>query len=275
MARHTGAVLGVTVPGTMPFNQHMRSTQRNDVTSVLGRVLAVLGAFDERTPVLGLADIARRCELPKSTVHRLVGEMVSEHLLARADDGSYRLGLRLFELGELVPQHRSLSEAALPIMEDLRDATHHRIHLAVLDGVEVVYLQILGSAGKRITSRTGGRLPAHATGVGKAILAYSPAAVVKARIEAGLPRFTPRTITTPGALTRELREVRTEGLAYDREESNIGISCVAAPVFGHDRKVRAALSVTGPTHRIDPVRLGPAVRTAALSLSRQLRESGL
>ena len=140
-------------------------------------------------------------------------------------------------------------------MEDLREATHQRIHLAVLDGVDVVYLQILGSAGKPITSRTGGRLPAHVTGVGKVILAYSPAAVVKARIDAGLPRYTPRTITTPGALMRELRVVRTEGTAYDREESNIGISCVAAPVFGHDRRIRAGLSVTGPTGRIDPVRL--------------------
>ena len=259
----------------MPFNQHMRSTERNEVTSVLGRALAVLRAFDEESPVLSLAEIARRAGMPKSTVHRLLAEMTRERLLDRDADGSYRLGLQLFEFGELVPQHRSLSDAALPIMEDLREATHQRVHLAVLDGVDVVYLQILGSAGKPITSRTGGRLPAHVTGVGKAILAYSPAAVVKARLDAGLPRFTPRTITTPGALMRELRDVRTEGTAYDREESNIGISCVAAPVFGHDRRIRAGLSVTGPTSRIDPVRFGVAVRTAALSLSRELRESGL
>ena len=253
----------------------MRSIERNGTTSVLGRVVAVLGAFDEVSPVLGLADIARRAGLPKSTAHRLVGEMVAARLLDRAPDGSYRLGLRLFELGELVPSHRSLSEAALPIMEDLREATHQRIHLAVLDGVDVVYVEILGSAGRPLASRTGGRLPAHATGVGKAILAFSPASVVKARIEAGLPRLTPRTIATPGALVRELQDVRTEGTAYDREESHLGISCVAAPVFGHDRKIRAGLSVTGPTAKMDPPRFGVAVRTAALSLSRALRESGL
>jgi len=265
----------VTVPGGMPFNQGMRSTERNDATSVLGRALSVLRAFDEASPLLTLAEICRRSALPKSTVHRLLTEMTQERVLERDDDGRYRLGLRLFELGELVPQHRSLSDAALPIMEDLWEATHQRIHLAVLDGVDVVYVEILGSAGKPIASRTGGRLPAHATGVGKAILAYSPTAVVKARVDAGLPRLTPRTISTPGTLLRELQEVRTEGLAYDREESHLGISCVAAPVFGHDRRIRAGLSVTGPTGRIDPSRLGPAVRTAALSMSRELRESGL
>ncbi|HEY5515776.1 MAG TPA: IclR family transcriptional regulator [Pengzhenrongella sp.] len=261
----------------------MRSTERNEpaatgrpeTPSVLGRALAVLGAFDESYSVLGLADIARRADLPKSTVHRIVAEMCRERLLDRDSEGCYRLGLRLFELGELVPQHRTLSAAALPIMEDLREATRQRIHLAVLEGVDVVYVEILGSTGTALSSRTGGRLPAHATGLGKALLAYSPAAVVKARIDAGLPRLTPRTIATPGGLMRELRDVRSEGTAYDREESHVGISCVAAPVFGSDRKVRAALSVTGPTPRIDPGRLGVAVRTAALSLSRQLRASGL
>ena len=126
-----------------------------------------------------------------------------------------------------------------------------------------------------MTSRTGGRLPAHATGVGKAILAYSSAATVRARIEAGLPRLTPRTIATPGALTRELRAIRTVGMAQDREESHLGVSCVAAPVFGADHKVRAGLSVTGATGSIDPATLGPAVRTAAFTLGRALRESGL
>jgi DNA-binding IclR family transcriptional regulator len=98
---------------------------------------------------------------------------------------------------------------------------------------------------------------------------------VQERIEAGLPRLTPRTIATPGALTRELQDVRTEGTAHDREESHVGISCVAAPVFGSNRRVRAGLSITGRTGSIDPVRYGVAVRTAAFTLSRVLRESGL
>jgi DNA-binding IclR family transcriptional regulator len=260
----------------MVFNQRMRSTERD---GMLTRVLAVLGCFTPATPRLTLAALAAGSGLPKSTVHRLCGSLVDARLLERhPESGEYRLGLRLFELGELVPQHRTLSDAALPVMEDLREATRQRIHLAVLDGLDVVYVEILGAGsggGVDVVSRTGGRLPAHATGVGKVLLAYSPRSVVEARVAAGLPRLTPRTIATPGALTRELQEIRASGTAYDREESHVGISCVAAPVFGADRRIRAGLSVTGPTRTIEPATIGPAVRTAAFTLSRTLRDSGL
>lgn len=258
----------------------MRSTERNDPpVSLLARAAAVVGAFDHRSPSLSLAELARRTGLPKSTVHRIVGELVGLRVLERTEPGAgadgYRLGMWLFERGELVPAHRTLSDAALPVMEDLRAATRQRIHLAVLEGVDVVYLEILGDIALDISSRTGGRVPAHATGVGKAILAYSSAATVRARIEAGLPRLTPRTIVTPGGFTAELRKIRSSGMALDLEEGNLGVSCVAAPVFGANHKVRAGLSVTGPTASIDPGTLGPAVRTAAFTLSRVLRESGL
>lgn len=266
----------------------MRSTERNTTPSVLSRALLLLDAFDASSPQLSLAQIVERSHLPKTTVHRQIGEMCELGLIERLDDGSYQLGLRLFELGELVPRSRSLTEAALPIMEDLREATRQRIHLAELDGVEVVYVAILGtggpggmsgggmsgSGGADVTSRVGGRLPAHATGVGKVLLAYSSRAVLRARIDAGLPRLTPRTVCTPGDLDRELRSIRAEGMAQDREESHIGVSCVAAPVFGSDRKIRAGLSVTGRTAAIDPVRLGVAIRTAAFALTRQLRGAG-
>jgi IclR family transcriptional regulator, acetate operon repressor len=242
--------------------------------SLLSRAASIVGAFDDRDPVLSLVELSRRTGLPKSTVHRIVAELVTLRVLERHDDG-YRLGMWLFERGELVPGHRSLSEAALPVMEDLREATRQRIHLAVLDGVDVVYVEILGTGGLEVVSRTGGRLPAHATGVGKAMLAYSPAATVQARIEAGLPRLTPRTISTSGGLVRELRKIRSVGMALDLEEAQLGVSCVAAPVFGADRKVAAGLSVTGVTGSVDPGTLGPAVRTAAFTLSRLLRESGL
>lgn len=266
----------------MALNQAMRSSGRNDVseitvprrTGVLGRTLALLESFESGDTSLSLAELAKRTGLPKPTVHRMIAELVRERMLERVTDGSYRLGLRLFEIGERVPSRRSLSDAALPIMEDLRQVTRQRIHLAVLDGVDVVYLEILGAEVLKVGSRTGGRFPAHATGVGKALLAHSPDAT-EARIEAGLPRLTPRTITTPGALVRDLQNIRTRGFAMDREESHVGVSCVAAPVFGSDGEVRAALSVTGRTRSIDQTRLGPAVMTAARTLTRALRESHL
>lgn len=275
----------------MAFNQCMRSTERHETAKVseltppaespagrpgvLGRTLAIIEAFDARASSLSLVELSRRSGLPKSTVFRLASEMCRERLLERQEDGRYGLGLRLFEIGERVPIYRSLSEVARPVMEDLREATRQRIHLAVLEGVDVVYVEIVGANLLSVGSRTGGRFPAHATGVGKALLAYSPAAVVQARIDAGLPRLTPRTITTPGALQRDLRQTRTRGFAQDREESHVGVSCVAAPVFGSDTKVRAALSITGRTTSIDPARLGPAVLTAAHTLGRSLRESHL
>ncbi|HKX66926.1 MAG TPA: IclR family transcriptional regulator, partial [Intrasporangium sp.] len=156
---------------------------------VLSRTLTLLETFEAADASLSLAELSRRSGLPKPTVHRMVAEMTRERMLERLDDGTYRLGMRLFEIGERLQTNRTLSDAALPIMEDLREATRQRIHLAVLDGVDVVYVEILGANLMHVGSRTGGRFPAHATGVGKAILAYSPRAVVQARIEAGLPRL--------------------------------------------------------------------------------------
>ncbi len=249
----------------------MRSTERD---GVLARVLRVLDAFDTDHTRLSLAELSRRAGLPKTTTHRLATAMCDERLLDLDPlTGEYRLGLRLFELGELVPQHRTLSEAALPIMEDLREATKQRIHLAVLDGVDVLYVEILGASSVDVGSRPGGRIPAHATGVGKVMLAYSDPDVVAARIAAGLPSLTARTIVSPQALEKALAAVRREGTAYDREESHTGISCVAAPVFGPGRRIRAGLSVTGPTAAVDPRRLGVAVRTAAFTVGRILREA--
>lgn len=254
----------------------MRSAESNDPPiSVVGRVAAVLGALEGADTPLGISDLAARTGLAKGSVHRLVGQLIDERLLERTDDGRFDLGVRLFEIGSSVPLPRTLSQVARPLMLDLNRATERQVHLATLDGVDVVYIEIVRAKGPRLASNVGGRLPAHATGVGKAMLAYSPQATVAERVDAGLPAMTPRTLVTPGALARNLQDIRTEGTSYDHEESHVGVSCVAAPVFGADRKIRAALSVSGPTSRMDVQRLGVAVRTAAFTISRQLRDAGL
>ncbi|MDO5696518.1 MAG: IclR family transcriptional regulator [Dermatophilus congolensis] len=258
----------------------MHSTGRNEMSApragprpgVVDRVVALLGAFDAAGPRLSLAELSRRAGMPKPTVHRMAQDLVRHRLLEQDPESrEYQLGMGLFELGELVARPRDLAEFAGPIMEDLREATRLRVHLAVLEGTDVVYVRIVGASGARVTSRVGGRLPAHATGVGKAILAYAPPEAVGAVIATGLPRLTPRTVATPGALARDLSAIQETGTAYDREESHLGVSCVAAPVFGRGKAVLAGLSVTGPTKDVDPVRLGIAVRTAAFTLGRELR----
>jgi DNA-binding IclR family transcriptional regulator len=180
--------------------------------------------------------------------------------------------MRLFELGSQVPRQRGLREAAAPFLADLFEATHETVHLAILDGVEVVYVQKLDSrGGPRVPSRVGGRLPAHCTGVGKAMLAFAPPARLDEVLAAGLRRRAPRTVVAPGLLRQELAEIRERGVAVEHEESSVGIACVAAPVLDADRIAVAAVSITGWANRLDPARFAPAVRTAALGVSRVLR----
>jgi DNA-binding IclR family transcriptional regulator len=253
----------------------MRATERDDpAASTLERAVGVLDAFAADDAVLSVSELGRRAGLAKSTAHRLAAELCRLGLLERTPRG-LRLGLHLFELGQLVPRQRSVREAALPLMEDLREVTRSTVHLAVLEGVEVVYVEILRPKGApTLGARVGGRMPAHATGVGKAVLAFSPPEVVTARIDAGLPSLSPFTIVAPGALLRELSTIRATGLAFDRQESGIGTVCTAAPVLAGDGRPVAALSVSGKSSCTDAERAGVAVRTAALALGRQLAAQG-
>jgi IclR family acetate operon transcriptional repressor len=238
--------------------------------SVIGRVLTLLSAFRPGDAELTLAELHRRTGLAKPTVHRLLAELDGWDVVERTPTG-IRLGMRLFELGQLVPRQRGLLEAAAPFLADLFEATHETVHLAVPDGVEVVYVQKLdGSRGPKVSSRVGGRMPAHCTGVGKALLAFGPPERLAKVVDAGLSRLAPRTIVAPGLLLTELAAIRERGVALEREESAVGITCVAAPVLDADGTAIAAISITGWINRLDPDRLAPAVRTAALGVSRVL-----
>ncbi|WP_461166705.1 IclR family transcriptional regulator [Tsukamurella serpentis] len=251
----------------------MCPAQRNDGVTV-ARITELLSAFGPADGALGVSELARRTALPKSTVHRLTGHMVSAGLLERAGAG-LRLGLRLFEIGQLATGHQDLVDAARPLLADLRSATRNTVHLARLEGTEVIYFEVLpGPDAPNLPSRVGGRMPAHATGVGKAILAHADEAAVEAVIAAGLPRLSARTITSPAILRRQLQRIRTEGVAYEREESGDGTVCVACPILDADGAPLAAVSVTGWSNRLRPERVAPAVRAAALSLSRTRAGTG-
>ena len=239
--------------------------------SVLSRALTLLSAFRPGDTELTLAELTRRTGIPKPTAHRLLGELATWDIVERTPHG-IRLGMALFELGQLAPLQRGLLEAAAPFLADLFEATHETVHLAVPDGIDVVYVQKLpGRRGPSVNSRVGGRMPAYCTGVGKALLAFAPPGRLAEVVAARLVRRTPRTVVAPGLLDRELARIRERGVAEEHEESTVGIACVAAPVLDGTGIAVAAISITGWANRLDTARFAPAVRTAALGLSRVLR----
>lgn len=223
---------------------------------------------------MSFTEIVRGTGMPKATVYRLLQELMRLGAVERVGS-HYRMGLRMFELGHLAHPARMLHEKAVPLLSDLRHVTQGTVHLGVLDGAEVVYLEkIIGPRGPRIPSRLGGRMPAYCTGIGKAMLAFTSADRIQTVFESGLDRRTPRTIVMRGPLLRELADVRQSGVAYEREESALGVNCVASPVLDTEGNPIAAISVASLGNTIDPKRVSPAVRAAALSLSRQLAAVG-
>lgn len=250
----------------------MRSDQRNGY-SVLERGFRLLEAFGPEGRDLGLAELARRAKLPKATAYRLASQLVELGALERNAD-AYRLGLRMFELGATVARQRRLRDAALPFMEDLYEATHETVHLGVLDGLEVLYIEkITGRRCTAVSTQVGTRKPLYCTGLGKAILAHSEPGLLQAVVDAGLVRHSPHTITSPQVLLQELAAAAKAGVAYDREEYKLGTICVASPLLDRNHLAAGALSVTGLTGRFNPERAAAAVRTAALGLSRALEGS--
>lgn len=237
--------------------------------SVSSRLLAVLGCFDLARPTLSLTEVARTSGLPLSTARRLLLELTEWGAVERLPDQRYRIGIRLWQIGSLALQQRDLRDAAVPFMQDLYGATKENVQLVVLDGTQALCIEKISSA-KAVPTAThvGGRLPLHATGVGKVLLAYSPAGVLRTAIERGLARMTPNTITEPGRLAAALREARSRGLGYSYEEMTLGAVSVAAPILVAGDVLCGAIGIVTHSHtRLD--RLAPAVHAAALGISRR------
>ena len=244
---------------------------RTDATTAAGKLLAILDAFGPERSDYSLSDLARRAGLPKSTAHRILAMLEAWRGVERTSAGHYRLGIKLFELGGLVQDRLRLRETALPFMEDLLAASQETVHLAKLDGTDVLYLERLVShRSVRSPSRVAGRVPAACTAVGKAILAFSPPQAARAVVAAGLPRLTPHSIVDPEQFADLLERIRRTGVSFDREEASIGLACVAAPIFVPGGAVVAAVSVSGATERMDLDAMARAVRAASVAISRRL-----
>jgi IclR family transcriptional regulator, KDG regulon repressor len=232
-------------------NAPRASRQPTRLSSVASAV-ALLKAFSENEVELGISALAKRLGVAKSTAHRLASTLVAEGLLEQdRDTGKYRLGIALFRLGALVRQRMDVSSEAKGFLYDLREATHESVHLAILDGVEIMYVYNLESTQAiRMRSDIGVRKPAYCTAEGQAILAFQPDDVIDTAIAAGLAPRTPQTITDPGRLREAFAEIRKRGCAIEDEEGEIGMRAIAAPVRDDTGAVVAAVGVAGPVTRL-------------------------
>ncbi len=227
------------------------------------------------TPELGASEVARRVGVAKSTAHRALASLATGGLLDRSGRGRYRLGLRLYDYGQLAIDRLYLREVALPILAGLRDQIGETVQLGIPAGAEVLYIDRLeGTNGLRFHSDSYRRVRAHSSSTGKAIAAWNPV-VERAVIAAGFPRHTARTAVTAADYRSKLAEVRAAGFAVSTEEFEVGLSSVAAPVLlpGSAAPIAiAAISVAGPTARVvgrGSVVTGRVVEAAA-RLSKQL-----
>ena len=236
-------------------------------TAVIDRIALVLDAFDGPGR-LTLAQIVRRTGLPRSSAHRMLERLVQLRWLRRSGR-DYELGMRLVELGSLAIHQDRLVRAAAPLLGELHRATGLVVHLAVLDGPDVVYLEKIGDRViGAIPTRVGGRQPAHCTAVGKAILAHSDEDA-EVDLQVHLTKYS---IATSSQLAVELAKVRAHGVAFEREESLLGFGCVAAPIGGPDEAV-AAVSVCGPMNRMMfDQRLAAPVRMTAMGIWRNVED---
>lgn len=239
--------------------------------SVSSRLLTVLRTFSHRTPSQTLSEISRRSGLPLTTTHRLVHELLQGGALERDDDGRYRIGLWLWELAALAPRGLGLRELAMPFLEDVFEATRQHAQLAVLDGADAVFLErISGRGAVHVFTRVGGRLPLHATGVGLVLLAHADRELQESVIAGPLKRFTRHTVADGEQLRRRLADIRRDGYVISsRAIEEISLS-VAAPVYGADERVAAAVSTVVPYGHYDPLTLVPLIRAAARGMSRVL-----
>jgi DNA-binding IclR family transcriptional regulator len=241
--------------------------------SVASKVLAILDAFDEQHRSLALSAIARRAGLPLATAHRLVGELVAWGALVRVSNGEYVIGRRLWDIGLLAPSPADLQQVASPFLHDIYAATRATVHLAVREQDQVLYVdRLMGHASVPVVSKVGARLPMHATGVGKVLLAYAPDDV-REQVLGNLVRVTPYTTTQPGRLLADLEHVRAKGFAQTSEEMSLGACSVAVPVRDQEQAVVAALGIVVPNLRRGRARLVTALNVAAQGIQRNLTSS--
>ncbi len=239
---------------------------------VVERMFALLDLLAEHPDPVPLKQISERTGLHPSTAHRILNDLAIGRYVDRPQAGSYRLGMRLLELGNLVKARLDVREAALGPMRELHKLTHQPVNLSMRQGDEIIYVERTYSerSGMQVVRTVGGRAPLHLTSVGKLFLAHDDPARVRAyALRTGLTGHTRNSITDLSRLERELATVRSGGVARDDEELELGVRCMAAGIFDDQGKLVAGLSVSAPADRLEESWLD-RVKGTAVQISQAL-----
>ena len=253
--------------------------ERRKISTTVTKAFGIVAALAPETDRgLTLADLSQRLAIPKSTVHRYLATLLELGLAERCDTERFRLGPKVIELAGAYLANSDLRNQSQAVLDGLSAETNETIHLAVRSGAEVVYIAKVESRhAVRMYSFIGARLPMYCTALGKAMLAFGPDDWLRETLARGLDPRTPHTLTTASALKADLEAIKLQGFSFDKEENEVGVRCVGAPVFDFTGSVIAAISLSGPTDRMDRKRfaeLGPVVRDAARHISRRLGYAG-
>lgn len=243
-----------------------KEQQKGRLSSV-SMAIRILKAFSGDEAEIGISELAKRLNIAKSTVHRLVVTLMAEDLLDKnPETGRYRLGIGLFGLGSLVRHRMDLSTEARSFMIDLRRETDETVLLAVPAGPEIMYIRAqLSRQTVRMGADIGQREPYYCTAAGRAFLAFQPEGRVAAVMAAPMPPRTPKTVTEPDKLRKLLANVRKLGYALEDEESELGIRAVGAPIYEARGAVVGALAIAGPVQRLSMKNLNALVEPLQLT----------
>ena len=233
---------------------------------VIERMFALIDVLASREDAISLKDISDKTGLHPSTAHRILNDLAIGRFVERPQPGSYRLGMRLLELGNLVKGRLNVRDAALIPMRELHKQIQQPVNLSMRQGDEIVYVERAYSerSGMQVVRAIGGRAPLHLTSVGKLFLAADDAQRIRAyATRTGLNGQTKNSITQLTTLERELARVRQFHCAHDNEELELGVRCMAAGIYDDQAKLVAGLSISAPASRMDEAWLAQLQATAA------------
>jgi DNA-binding IclR family transcriptional regulator len=239
---------------------------------VIERMISLLDALARQSAPVNLKQLAAETALHPSTAHRILSVMVQNQIVDRIEPGTYRLGMRLLELGTLVRSRISIRQEALPFMQELHRELGETVNLSIRRDDEVVYVERTSSGTQmmRVVQIIGARAPLHITAVGKIFLAADGVAKCQEYARrTGLPRFTDNTLTDQSGLLTEIERARTNGYAFDNEEAEKGVSCAGAGIYDDDGNLIAGLSVSAPAERFNAA-WGLQVKQMADRISRAI-----